>query len=312
MPALPPRFPSIEGLRAFEAAARLGSFERAADELHVTASAVSKRVATLEELLDTQLLQRAAKPLALTAAGKEYLEQVRAALGLLAAMPLHQRTGRAQARLRVCAPPTFARQILVPQLEAYTSTHPEVELEVVLSIPYLDAGATEADVQVRNGNAAAAGGTVLMDDVVTPMAAPALLARLPALRTPADLLAAPLLRTPLEPWAPWFAAAGLDAPEPAQGPKLVDLGLLLEAAVSGQGVALGRPSLARHWLASGALVPLLAITARPANQYYLMPHARAGAAAGFARWLQVACAQVVQEAAALLVQARSEHPSGTP
>lgn len=310
MPALPPRFPSIEGLRAFEAAARLGSFERAADELHITASAVSKRVATLEELLDTQLLQRTAKPLALTAAGKEYLEQVRAALGLLAAMPLHQRAGRPQTRLRVCAPPTFARQVLVPALEAYTTAHPEVELEVVLSIPYLDPGTMDADVQVRNGDAAAAGGTLLMDDVVTPMAAPALLQRLPPLRTPADLLNAPLLRTPLEPWAPWFAAAALEAPEPAQGPKLVDLGLLLEAAVSGQGIALGRPSLARHWLASGALVPLFALTARPANQYFLMPHARSGAPAEFAHWLRSVCAQVAQEAVAQLAPA--ELPSGKP
>lgn len=311
MPApMPLRFPSIEGLRAFEAAARLGTFERAGEELHITASAVSKRVATLEEHLDTTLLVRTGKSLALTTAGKEYLEQVRAALDLLAAMPLHRRTGRAQARLRVCAPPTFARQILVPHLQDYTVAHPEVELEVVLSIPYLDTGTMEADVQVRHGDAAAAGGTVLMDDVVTPMAAPALLQRLPPLRTPADLLGAPLLRTPLEPWAPWFAAAAVAAPEPAQGPKLVDLGLLLEAAVSGQGIALGRPSLARHWLASGALVPLLPLTARPAHHYYLMPHARSGAPAEFAQWLRSVCAQVAQEAAALL--ALAEHPSGKP
>lgn len=309
MPPLPPRFPSIEGLRAFEAAARLGSFERAADELHITASAVSKRVATLEELLDAHLLQRTTKPLTLTTTGKEYLEQVRAALGLLAAVPLHQRARRAQTRLRVCAPPTFARQILVPHLQDYTAAHPEVELEVVLSIPYLDPGTMDADVQVRNGDAAA-GGTLLMDDVVTPMAAPALLQRLPPLRTPADLLGAPLLRTPLEPWAPWFAAAAVEAPEPTQGPKLVDLGLLLEAAVSGQGIALGRPSLARHWLACGALVPPFALTARPAHHYYLMPHARSGAPAEFADWLRSVCAQVAQEAAALLRPA--ELPSGKP
>ncbi|WP_019561887.1 MULTISPECIES: LysR substrate-binding domain-containing protein [Caldimonas] len=300
MPPLPPRFPSIEGLRAFEAAARLGSFERAADELHITASAVSKRVATLEELLDAHLLQRTTKPLTLTTTGKEYLEQVRAALGLLAAVPLHQRARRAQTRLRVCAPPTFARQILVPHLQDYTEAHPDVDLEVVLSIPYLDPGTMQADVQVRHGDATAAGGTLLMDDVVTPMASPALLGRLPPLRTPADLLGAPLLRTPLEPWAPWWAAAGLRAPEPTQGPKLVDLGLLLEAAVSGQGIALARPTLARHWLASGALVPLFALTARPSHHYYLMPHAHNGAAAEFAQWLHSVCARVAQEAAALL------------
>lgn len=294
------RFPSIDGLRAFESVARHGSFERAADELHVTASAVSKRVGTVEDLLGTQLLVRSGKALSLTAAGREYLDQVRAALGLLAAVPLHRRTVQRLERLRVCAPPTFARQILVPHLQDFTDRHPEVELEVVLSIPYLEAGSIEADVEVRNGDVAAAGGQLLMRDCVLPMASPSLLARLPPLHTPADLQHAPLLRTPLEPWTPWFRAAGLDWPEPASGPRLVDLGLLLEAAVSGQGVALGRPSLARHWLAAGALKPLFDVRATPANQYFVLPHAPGGAAAEFARWLHTVCAKVTADASELL------------
>ena len=132
------RFPSIDGLRAFEAAERLGSFERAAEELAISASAVSKRVSTLEDLLATTLLQRSGKALALTAAGKEYLGQVRAALGLLAAMPLHQRPAQRLQRLRVTTPPTFARQILVPGLESFTRAYPGIELELLLSIPYLE------------------------------------------------------------------------------------------------------------------------------------------------------------------------------
>src|SRR5947208_8243055 len=113
------RYPSIDGLRAFEAAARLGSFERAAEELSVTPSAVSKRVATLEELLGTPLFTRSARALVLTAAGKEYLAQVGTALGLLAAVPLHQRAAQRAQRLRVTAPPTFARQVVVPPLEPF-------------------------------------------------------------------------------------------------------------------------------------------------------------------------------------------------
>lgn len=301
------RFPSIDGLRAFEAAARLGTFERAAEELSITASAVSKRVGTLEELLGTQLLVRSAKALMLTSIGKEYLEQVRGALGLLAAVPLHQRAAQRQERLRVSAPPTFARQILVPYLEDFTAAHPEVELEVVLSIPYLEGSATDAGIEVRNGDARRASGTVLMHDVVTPMIAPALLRRIGPIRAAADLARATLLRTPLEPWTPWFQAAGLAWPEPSQGPKLVDLGLLLEAAVSGQGVALGRPSLARHWLAGGALVPLLAINAQPMNQYFLMPHAATQAAAGFAQWLGGVCERVAAEGHALVAEFLSRH-----
>lgn len=297
------RLPSLEGLRAFEAAARLGTFERAAEELNVTASAVSKRVGTVEELLNTQLLVRSGKSLALTAAGKEYLAQVRAALGLLAAVPLHQRAAQRVQRLRVCSPPTFARQILIPHLESFTSAHPDVELEVVLSIPYLDQAPGDADVEVRNGDPASAGMQTLMHDVVVPVASPALLQRLPPLKVPADLARAPLLRTPLEPWQPWFRAAGLEWPEPAQGPKLVDLGLLLEAAVSGQGVALARPSLARHWLRTGTLVPLFRLTASPAHHYCLLPHAAQGPAPVFVTWLQEVCRQAAAEGSELLSRA---------
>jgi len=106
------RLPSIDGLRAVEATARLGSFERAADELNVTASAVGKRVATVEELLGAALFKRGAKALTLTATGKEYLAQVSAALGLLAAMPLHQRAVQRTQRLRVTThPPSRARSL---------------------------------------------------------------------------------------------------------------------------------------------------------------------------------------------------------
>ncbi|MEW6706679.1 MAG: LysR substrate-binding domain-containing protein [Pseudomonadota bacterium] len=297
------RFPSIDALRAFEAAARLGTFERAADELAVTASAVSKRVANLEDLLGTPLFGRQAKALTLTAAGKEYLEQVRAALGLLAAVPLHQRAAQRAQRLRVRATPTFARQILVPALESFTSAHPQVELEVVLSIPFLDSpSGAEADVEVRTGDVhhLPPHAAQLMHDVVAPMAAPALLQRLPPLRKPADLRAAPLLRTPLDPWTPWFRAAGLDWPEPTQGPKLVDLGLTLEAAVSGQGIALARPTLARHWLSTGTLKPLFATTAVPQQQYLLVRHTACPAADAFVHWLHQRCEQAAREALALL------------
>jgi DNA-binding transcriptional LysR family regulator len=297
------RYPSIDGLRAFEAAARLGSFERAADELNVTAGAIGKRIATLEDLLGASLFTRGAKALGLTATGKEYLVQVDAALKMFAAMPLHRRAAQQTQRLRLIAPPTFARQILVPQLESFTAARPEVELEVLLSIPYLHAtgsrSGNDCDLEVRHGSAEL-GGTLLMNDVVLPMIAPGLLARLPALREPADLAHAPLLRTPIEPWAPWFAAAGLAWPEPAQGPKLVDLGMTLEAAVSGQGVALARPSLARHWLESGALRPLFGVHAQPAHQYRLLPHAASGPAAECARWLVDASRRWADEALALV------------
>jgi LysR family glycine cleavage system transcriptional activator len=286
------RLPSIDGLRAFEAVARLGSFERAAELLHVTASAVSKRVGTLEDLLRAPLLDRSGKAIGLTAAGQEYLDQVGAALALLSAVPLHRRQAQRRQRLRVSAPPTFARQILVPHLAQFTAQHPDVDLELVLSLPYVGAARTEADIEVRHGDASSAGASPLMQDAVLPVASPGLLARCGVPRQAADLARLPLLRTPLEPWRPWFAAAGLAWPEPQTGPKFVDLGLTLEAAVSGQGVALARPSLAQGWIASGALRPLFAVTALPANSYYLLPHAQGGAASLFVQWLRQLCESV--------------------
>ncbi|MFM8898967.1 MAG: LysR family transcriptional regulator [Burkholderiales bacterium] len=300
----PIRLPSIDALRAFETAARLGSFERAAEELSITASAVSKRVAGLEEQLATVLLQRGGKSLTLTLAGKEYLEQVSPALALLSAVPAHQVTAYGlksqRQRLRVCSPPTFARQILVPHLQQFSQANPEVDLELMLSIPYLGGNTAEADVEVRTGDLKAevlsAGGQRLMCDAVLPMASPALLSRFSPLRQPCDLAPLPLLRTPLEPWAPWFTAAGLPWPEPQTGPKLVDLGLTLEAAVSGQGVVLARPSLARPWVASGALQPLFAVTAEPVNSYYVQRHSSDEAALAFSAWLLSLCVAVAEDA----------------
>lgn len=298
------RLPSLDGLLAFEAAARLGTFERAADALCITASAVAKRVATVEQLLGSALFVRTGKALQPTATGKEYLAQVAPILAQLAALPLHQRQVQQLQRLRLCAPPTFARQVLVPALDGFTRLHPAVELEVLLSVPYADSPPPpEADLTVRHG-VPDGQAEVLMHDRLLPLAAPALLDRLGPLRKPADLAAAPLLRTPIEPWAPWFSAAGLGWPEPTQGPRLLDLGLTLEAAAAGQGVALARPSLARAWLASGALVPLFALSAVPSTQYLaqLAPSASAAAQACL-RWLQAVCQAQTQAAEAELQRA---------
>jgi LysR family transcriptional regulator, glycine cleavage system transcriptional activator len=280
------RFPSIDGLRAFEASARLGSFERAAEALDIGASAVAKRVATLEELLGAPLLHRGAKALQLTPTGREYLVQVQGALQLLSAMPLHRREAQRRERLRVLAPPTFARQILVPQLASFGAAFDQIDLELQLSVPFAGGEGAACDVEVRYGEIDAQAPEVLLREQVLPLAAPSLRARL---QQPADLARVPLLRTPLQPWAPWLRAAGLDWPEPDQGPKLLDLGLTLEAAVAGQGVALARPSLARPWLAAGGLVPPWQLAAWPAQHYQLRQHGGGGAARHFAAWLREQC-----------------------
>jgi LysR family glycine cleavage system transcriptional activator len=291
------RLPSLDALLAFEACARLGSFEAAAQELALTASAIAKRLAGLEDRLGQELLTRAPKGLALTPAGHEYLPQVRQALALLQAIPLHQRASQQRERLRVSSTPTFARQLLVPALPGFTAAHPHIELELTLSVPLLAEGDAGADVEIRHGAVPGdiAPGHVLLHDRLTPLAAPALLARHAPLREPADLLALPLLRTPLQPWAPWLQAAGLaDTPEPDDGPRFVDLGLTLAAALAGQGVALARLSLARHELAEGRLVQPFALTVPAERHYGLVSHRASAATEAFAAWLHGHC-QALQE-----------------
>jgi DNA-binding transcriptional LysR family regulator len=305
-PAFPPdlRLPSLDGLRAFEAAARLGTFERAADELAVTASAIGKRIGALEELLGVALFQRGAKSLTLSAVGKEYLAQVRSALSLLAAMPLHQRTEQRKQRLRLSAPPTFARQVLVPALPEFSELHPAIELEVVLSVPFLDLAGADAELAVRHGPVDPNGPPPLWRDHLIPLASPALLAA-DELRTPADLARVPLLRTPVDPWLPWFRAQGLDWPEPDQGPRLIDLGLVLEAARCGQGVVLARPALARHWLRTGELRPVFGVGRTPMLQadtaYHVVTLATpTPATLALSNWLQDVGARAAAEGLSLV------------
>ncbi|TAG05342.1 MAG: LysR family transcriptional regulator [Betaproteobacteria bacterium] len=291
------RFPSIDALRAFEALTRLGSYDKAAAELSITTSAVSKRIASLESLVGATLFDRSGRSLVVTAAGKEYVEQVRSVLSQFAAIGLHQRTAQSQTRLRVLATPTFAREILVPNLGRFTAAHDECEVEIVVAIPYLDMAVPDSDVAVsfgprfvRRGNDAPAQEPLLFEPVFA-VASPAIAKKF-RLRKPADVLRTPLIRCPIEPWLPWFSAAKIDSPEPASGVKLVDLGLSLEAAASGQGVALARASIVRRWLERGELVDLFEVRAAPHSGYSLTVHRAGDVALDFAKWLRDLCARL--------------------
>jgi len=292
------RLPSLDALLAFESCARLSSFEAAGAELALTAGAVAKRLAGLEDRLAQALLIRGPRGLGLTPAGYEYLPQVRQALDLLRAMPMHQRISQRRARLRVSSTPTFARQMLVPALSAFIGKHPKVELELTLSVPLLTEGDAGADLEIRYGAVPneIAPTQVLLRDQLTPLLTPTLLAQYPQLREPANLRELPLLRTPLQPWAPWLRAAGLaDATEPDDGPRFVDLGMTLAAALADQGVALARLSLARHELAEGRLVRPFALTVPAERHYGLVIHRPSAAAEAFAGWLHTHCCAVEAE-----------------
>jgi LysR family transcriptional regulator, glycine cleavage system transcriptional activator len=287
------RFPSIDGLRAFEAASRLGSFEKASEELSITASALSKRISSLEALVGAALFDRVGRAVTLTVSGKEYSQQVRQVLSQLGSIGLHSRHTQSAKRLRVVAPPTFAREILIPNLASFTQKHSSVEIEVVVAIPYLNTEVPEADVAIQFGPKSSA--QPLLFEPVFAVAAPGFAKRY-QIKQPADLVRlkspVPLIKCPIEPWASWLASLNLTLAEKDSkgGLSLVDLGLMLEAAAHGHGVALARTSIAARWLQTGALVRLFPdVEIESSEGYCLAVRTASAQAISFSQWLLGVC-----------------------
>lgn len=282
------RIPPIQCLLTFEALARLRSVTLTADELCVTPSAVSHRVKQLEQILGTQLFGRA--DFSLTTDGIAYLAHVREGLTALQRFPGISATP-GKRRLKLAVTPTFARSILIPRLRQFTEAYPEIDLALQISIPLLDVVAEDADLMVRfgSGHYADVEHTEIARDVVTPLASPAWLREHGPFERPEDLDPASLLRSPLEPWRTWFAAAGLDWPEPREGSQFNDVGLMCDAAAAGMGVALVRLKLGAPWIEHGALVRLFPQDAPSPHAHYLCW--RTGTmdrweCAAFAEWLR--------------------------
>lgn len=266
------RLPPVHALSAFEAAARHASFALAADELCITPSALSHRIRLLEEFVGERLFIREARAVALSEFGRRYLEVVRAALAALSDFPLPNRGTPAQARVKITVPPTFARFLLVPRLSAFCKRHPDIVVELFLSVPLYDLSLSESDIEVRFGIGKYPNLVTekLFEEPAFAVASPQYLSQIGGLSTPADLRKATLVRSALEPWQPWFEAAGLDWPEPALGLRVDDLGLLLEAVRHGHGVGLTRQHFAQQLIANGEVVQLFDVVLRsPPHAYYI-------------------------------------------
>lgn len=282
-----PRLPSFHALLAFEAAARLGGFGQAAAELCITASAVSHRIRQLEGLLGEPLFERSPTGVRLNSAGERYLDGVREAFDRLSHLGLASKTQRRP--LRVGVPPTFARNMLIPALPAFYRQWPDIELEIDIAAP-LQERPERHDVDVRWGRGDFDGrrATRLFEDEIVVLAAPSYAQTL-SLDLPADLSRAELLRSRLMPWRSWFDAAGLAWPEPSRGPQFSDLGILLEAAASGLGVAACTRRVAGPWTRKGALRQLFDVAAPSPQTYCIVvdaEHASRPEVAAFIDWLQ--------------------------
>ncbi len=287
------RIPPIQGLLAFEALARRRNVTQVADELHVTPSAVSHRIRQLETQLGLKLFGRSG--FVLTTDGTAYLARVREALQLLQASP-DPNEGVGTTRLRVAVTPTFSRQMLLPRLALFRHRYPEIDLVLQVALPALDAPTEEADLELRFGSGPIAerDSVRLPGDDVTPVCSPEYLNEagpFDGFASEPTIARARLIRCPLEPWRTWFQAHGLPAREPSDGDQFNDIGLTLDAAVAGFGVALMRLRLGAAWLDSGRLVRLSPRAVPSPHHYFLCW--RPGTlerweCAAFVEWLQAA------------------------
>lgn len=268
----PPRIPPIHCLLSFEALARLRSVTLAADELNVTPSAVSHRMRQLESQLGVRLFAR--NDFTLSADGATYLAQVRQGLQALQQLPGSAPAAPRSAKLRLAVTPTFSRQILLPRLALFRHAYPDVELILQVAIPLLDVKAEEADMEIRYGTGPYAGVEQLriLSDEVVPVCSPDYLNEagpFDGFDTLEQVSRARLIRSPLESWNTWFRACGIALPEPRAGAQFNDVGLMLDGAAAGFGVALMRLKLGRAWLDNGRLVRLSPRQVASPNHHFL-------------------------------------------
>ena len=265
-----PRISPIQGLLAFETLARLRSVTLAGEELSVTPSAVSHRIRQLESQLGIKLFARG--DFSLTTDGAAYLQRVREALAALQQVPGRGAPGGA--RLRVAVTPTFSRELLLPRLALFRHAYPEIDLVLQVTIPLLNVTAEEADLELRFGTGPWPERESLrvQSDAVCPVCSPGYLHEagpFDGFGSLAAVARARLIRSPLEPWRTWFAAHGLCIDEPGSGSQFNDIGLVLDAAVAGFGVALMRLKLGASWLDSGRLLRLSAREVESPHHYFL-------------------------------------------
>lgn len=252
------RLPPLNTLRAFEAAARHMSFTKAAEELFVTQAAVSHQIKTLEDALGVKLFKRLNRALLLTEEGQTFIPSVRQALDLLLQGVNKISQVEATGALNVSTLPSFAAGWLVPRLDRFRKKHPEIDVRLTAGERLVDFARDDVDMAIRYGRGRYADlvSERFMEEEIFPVCSPKLMEEGDhPLKTPEDLRFHTLLHDDMPAgWAQWLAAAGVEGVNPTQGPYFDMSALVIQAAVQGQGVALGRSTLAASALESGLLV----------------------------------------------------------
>lgn len=261
--------PFLNGVRAFEAAARHGGFAKAADELHVTAPAVSRMVKLLEERLGVALFHRRPNGLALTMTGEHYSTGLGPILDALGTLTAEVTAGAGPPTLTVGVGPTFAIRWLIPRLADFRAEQPDIDVHITtggVAAPYSDKWS--CGIILGDGDWPGLVAEPLFAADLLPVCAPAIAERL---KNPADLTTASLIRVQhaLEDWPRWIAASGTAAPS-HYGPEFEYYGQALQAALDGVGVAMGIRPYVDDDLAAGRLVAPFTLSIPKGSQWYLV------------------------------------------
>lgn len=278
-------WPPLNALRGFEAAARLGSFHKAAEELHLTQSAISQQIRSLEGFLEQPLFFRSGRSVSLTDAGHDLLSTTQSLLQQLAVGIRRLEQYRKPNQLVVNTTPAFARHWLIPRLGEFHRLHPEVDLWLFTSDEVPDMASQTIDLAVRDDLSAQAECSfrVLLEDRLYPACHPSVLA------LPAEA------RTTLHgeremDWSHWQVQGGCDVGQHSQGLNFSDPGLLLDAASQGLGIALVSQLLASRACEQGLLMPLAEHSVRGPKWVWLVHRDSESdpLTSSFCRWLEQA------------------------
>jgi LysR family transcriptional regulator, glycine cleavage system transcriptional activator len=253
---MPRRLPVLNTLRAFEAAARHGSFTRAAEELFLTQGAISHQVKALEDELGVKLFNREHQRLVITQAGRAYLVDVRDALDRIAIATERLVERQSSGALTISTSPDFAAKWLVHRLGKFAESYPEIDLRLSAAMHHVDFAREDVDVAVRHGKGDWDGLHVerLCAEQLFPVCSPRLVES-GALAQPSDILKFPLLHLDARSdWAVWLENAGVIGADVSRGPIMNHASMLIDAAIDGQGIALARTVLAAWDLVHGRLV----------------------------------------------------------
>ncbi|WP_122664487.1 LysR substrate-binding domain-containing protein [Pseudomonas viridiflava] len=253
----PPLLPPLRAIQCFEQTARFGNVARAAEALDLTPSAVSHQLANLEATIGRQLFLRAARGVSLTPVGEQYLKDVSGLLHSLAVATERAASDVSLDCLRLHSAPSFGLLWLMPRLEAFRQSHPDIQINLSCSYESLHFSRDKIDVDIRHGkpNWPSYEVRTVGNETFSVLASPKLLAQRPV-HGAATLLESDLIlsEATLLKWPEWFAQHGLARPEKPYALSFDRSYMTLEAASHGLGFALESTLLAQKYLTSGALV----------------------------------------------------------